>query len=61
MKRRDFLKMGATLGVATTALPVLIGGSPVRVLGKSPLHSLLSNATGNDNILVIIHTKSNGR
>ena len=54
MKRRDFLKMGATLGVATTALPVLIGGSPVRVLGKSPLHSLLTNATANDHILVII-------
>lgn len=54
MKRRDFLKMGATLGVATTALPILIGGSPVRVLGKSPLHGLLATATANDNILVII-------
>jgi uncharacterized protein (DUF1501 family) len=54
MKRRDFLKMGATLGVATTALPVLIGGSPVRVLGKSPLNSLLASATANDHILVII-------
>ncbi len=54
MKRRDFLKMGATLGVATTALPILIGGSPVRVLGKSPLHGLLATATMNDNILVVI-------
>lgn len=56
MKRRDFLKMGATLGVATgAALPVLIGGLPVRVLGKSPLRNMLAqSAEANGNILVII-------
>jgi uncharacterized protein (DUF1501 family) len=55
MKRRDFLKFGAKVGVATTALPVMLGGFPLRVLGKSPLRSLLaSGAVGNDKILVII-------
>ena len=55
MKRRDFLKFSATAGVATTALPVLLGGFPLRVLGQSPLRSMLAqSAAANDNILVII-------
>ncbi|GEM_PF-147173 len=55
MKRRDFLKTGLKIGVATNALPVLLGGSPVRALGRSPLRSALE-ATGsaNNNVLVII-------
>ncbi len=55
MKRRDFLKFGAKAGIATTALPVMLGGFPLRVLGKSPLQQLLAtSATANDKILVIV-------
>lgn len=55
MKRRDFLKFGAKAGVATTALPIMLGGFPLRVLGRSPLHSMLvQSASANNNILVIV-------
>ncbi len=55
MKRRDFLKFGAKAGVATTALPIMLGGFPLKVLGRSPLHQLLaSSATSNNKILVIV-------
>lgn len=55
MKRRDFLKFGAKAGAATTALPIMLGGLPVRVLGRSPLETLLAqSATSNDKILVIV-------
>ncbi len=54
MKRRDFLKLGASVGVAANVLPVMMGGFPIRALGRSPLRSALSTASTNDNILVII-------
>lgn len=55
MIRRDFLKFGAKVGAATTALPIMLGGIPLRALGRSPLESLLAqSATSNDKILVII-------
>jgi uncharacterized protein (DUF1501 family) len=55
MKRRDFLKFGAKASAATTALPIMLGGLPVRVLGRSPLETLLAqSATSNDKILVIV-------
>ncbi len=53
MKRREFLKNGIKIGVAANALPVMLGGLPVRALGRSPLRSVLSNST-NNNVLVII-------
>src|SRR5947209_18288758 len=52
MKRRDFLKYGAKLGVAANVLP-LLGGLPARALGRSPLRNTLQSASSN-NILVII-------
>ncbi len=54
MKRRDFLKLGAQVGVAANVLPIMMGGFPVRALGRSPLRSALSTASSNNNILVII-------
>src|SRR5579872_6980234 len=54
MKRRDFLKLGAQVGVAANVLPIMMGGFPVRALGRSPLRSALSTASANNNILVII-------
>lgn len=55
MKRRDFLKHGATIGVALNALPVMMGGFPVKAFGRSPLRDLLAqSATANDHILVIV-------
>lgn len=55
MKRRDFLKFGATAGVATTALPIMLSGIPLRALGRSPLANMLAqSATANDKILVIV-------
>jgi uncharacterized protein (DUF1501 family) len=54
MKRRDFLKFGASVGVAANALPIMLGGFPVRALGRSPLRSALSSASTNNNILVIV-------
>lgn len=52
MKRRDFLKTGLKIGVAANALPLMIGGMPIRALGRSPLRSALQGA--NDHVLVII-------
>ena len=37
MKRRDFLKTGLKIGVAANTLPMLLGGMPIRALGRSPL------------------------
>jgi len=54
MKRRDFLKQGLKVGVAVNALPLMMGGLPMRVLGRSPLRSALESASANDHILVII-------
>ena len=54
MKRREFLKKGVKLGVAVNALPLALGGFPVKALGRSPLRSALKAAATNDNILVII-------
>ena len=55
MKRRDFLKTGLKIGVAANALPVILGGFPVRALGRSPLRSALeSSSSANNNVLVII-------
>jgi uncharacterized protein (DUF1501 family) len=54
MKRRDFLKLGAQVGVAANVLPIMMGEFPVRALGRSPLRSALSTASNNNNILVII-------
>src|SRR5579883_898563 len=55
MKRRDFLKNGLKIGVAANALPVMLGGMPVRALGRSPLRSALeSSLSSNNNALVII-------
>lgn len=54
MKRRDFLKFGAKVGVAANALPLVLGGMPLRALGRSPLRSALTTASTTDNILVII-------
>ena len=54
MKRRDFLKLGAKVGVAANVLPVMMGGFPIRALGRSPLRNALNTASTNNNILVII-------
>src|SRR2546421_12942391 len=55
MKRRDFLKNGLKIGVAANALPLVMSGSPVRALGRSPLRSALeANGTSNNNVLVVI-------
>ncbi|HEY3874262.1 MAG TPA: DUF1501 domain-containing protein [Candidatus Kapabacteria bacterium] len=55
MKRRDFLKTGFKFGVAANALPIMLGGSSVRALGRSPLRSALEVTSGaNNNVLVII-------
>lgn len=55
MKRRDFLKTGLKLGVAANALPVMLGGFPIRALGRSPLRSALeTSGAANNNVLVII-------
>lgn len=54
MKRRDFLKNGLKLGVAVNALPLALGGFPIKALGRSPLRSALKTAETNDKILVII-------
>src|SRR5665213_760352 len=55
MKRRDFLKNGLKIGVAANALPMMLGGFPVRALGRSPLRSALeTSGTGNNNVLVVI-------
>jgi uncharacterized protein (DUF1501 family) len=55
MKRRDFLKTGLKIGVAANALPIMLGGSPVRALGRSPLRNALEVAQStNNNVLVII-------
>ncbi|MDP4219887.1 MAG: DUF1501 domain-containing protein [Bacteroidota bacterium] len=54
MKRRDFLKLGAKVGVAANVLPVMMGGFPIRALGRSPLRNALSTASTNNNVLVII-------
>ncbi len=55
MKRRDFLKTGVKIGIAANALPMLLNGSPVRALGRSPLRKVLeASGTSNNNVLVII-------
>lgn len=54
MKRRDFLKLGAQVGIAANVLPVMMGGFPIRALGRSPLRNALNAASSNNNILVII-------
>ncbi len=54
MKRRDFLKLGAQVGIAANVLPVMMGGFPIRALGRSPLRDALTTASSNNNILVII-------
>ncbi len=54
MKRRDFIKNGLKLGVAVNALPLALGGFPIKALGRSPLRSALKASAMNDNILVII-------
>jgi uncharacterized protein (DUF1501 family) len=55
MKRRDFLKQGLTIGVAANALPLMLGGFPIKALGRSPLRSALEMQGGaNNNALVII-------
>ena len=55
MKRRDFLKNGLKIGVAANALPLMLGGFPVSVLGRSPLRGALEAQGGaNNNVLVII-------
>ena len=55
MKRRDFLKTGLKIGVAANALPVMLGGFPIRALGRSPLRSALeTSSSANNNVLVII-------
>ena len=55
MKRRDFLKTGLKIGVAANALPLMLGGMPVRALGRSPLRRALEASGGaNNNVLVII-------
>jgi uncharacterized protein (DUF1501 family) len=55
MKRRDFLKTSAKIGVALNTLPIMMGGFPVRVLGRSPLYNMLAqSATDNGHILVIV-------
>ncbi len=55
MKRRDFLKTGIKIGVAANALPIMLGGLPIRALGRSPLRSALQiTGSGNNNVLVVI-------
>lgn len=54
MKRRDFLKNSLKLGAAANALPLALGGFPIKALGRSPLHSALSTAALNDHVLVIV-------
>ncbi len=55
MKRRDFLKTGLKIGVAANALPVMLGGWPIRALGRSPLRSALeTSGSSNNNVLVIV-------
>jgi uncharacterized protein (DUF1501 family) len=55
MKRRDFLKTGLKIGVAANALPMLLGGLPIRAFGRSPLRSMLETSqSANNNVLVII-------
>src|SRR5687767_2283426 len=54
MKRRDFLKNGLKFGVAVNALPLALGGFPIKALGRSPLRSALKASATNDKILVII-------
>jgi uncharacterized protein (DUF1501 family) len=55
MKRRDFLKQGLKLGIAANALPLMVGGLPISVLGRSPLRSALqSQSANNNNVLVVI-------
>jgi uncharacterized protein (DUF1501 family) len=55
MKRRDFLKTGLKAGVALNALPLMVGNSPVRALGRSPLRGMLETLdASNNNVLVIV-------
>ncbi len=55
MKRRDFLKNGLKIGIAANALPMMLGGMPIRALGRSPLrHALETQGISNNNVLVII-------
>src|SRR5436190_1279700 len=55
MKRRDFIKTGLKAGVALNALPLLVGNSPVRALGRSPLRGALETlSTNNGRVLVIV-------
>jgi uncharacterized protein (DUF1501 family) len=55
MKRRDFLKTGLKAGIALNALPLMVGNSTVRALGRSPLRGMLETLdTGNNNVLVIV-------
>ncbi len=55
MKRRDFLTTGLKIGVAANTLPVLLGGMPLRALGRSPLRNMLeASSSTNNNVLVII-------
>src|SRR5437868_10221089 len=56
MKRRDFLKTGLKLGIAANTLPLMLGGVPLRALGRSPLRRTLEStaATGNRKVLVVI-------
>jgi uncharacterized protein (DUF1501 family) len=55
MKRRDFLKNGLKIGVAANTLPILLGGLPIRALGRSPLRNLLEiSGSNNNNVLVVI-------
>ena len=55
MKRRDFLKTGVKVGIAANALPLLLNGSPLKALGRSPLRRALeASGTSNNKVLVII-------
>ena len=54
MKRRDVLKAGVKLGIATNALPLLFGGSTLRALGRSPLRSALERTAGSSNNVLVL-------
>lgn len=54
MKRRDFIKTGFKAGVALNALPLMIGNSSVRALGRSPLRGLLETQSVNNNKVLVI-------
>src|ERR1051325_7765898 len=54
MKRRDFIKTGLKAGVTLNALPLLVGNSPVRALGRSPLRGALETLSVNNNKVLVI-------